>query len=66
MKVKVRRLLSVEAATGRLDLLARRNGITNPRYDESEADSMTEFDALEWICLCAQRKALMERGKDRG
>jgi len=61
MEVTMRRVVSVEDATAKLNGLARRNGITNPRYDESEADSMPEFDALEWTCLCSQRVALQKR-----
>ena len=61
MIITRRGVVSVEDATAKLDALARRCGITYPRYEESEADSMSEFDALEWICLCSQRIALQER-----
>jgi len=61
MIITRRRVVSVEDATTKLDALARRHGIENPRYDESEADSMSEFDALKWISLCAQRNALQQR-----
>jgi hypothetical protein len=56
-----RRVISAEEATAKLDALARRHGITNPFYDESEADSMPEFDALKWTSLCSQRVALQQR-----
>ena len=58
MIVTRRGVVSVEDATAKLDVLALRCGIEDPRYEESEADSMSEFDALEWICLCSQRVAL--------
>jgi hypothetical protein len=61
MIITRRGVVSVEDATAKLDALARRCGIANPRYEESEADSMSEFDALEWICLCSQRVALQQR-----
>jgi hypothetical protein len=61
MIVTRRGVVSVKDATAKLDALAGRCGIANPRYEESEADSMSEFDALEWICLCSQRIALQER-----
>lgn len=61
MEVTMRRVVSVEDATAKLDVLATRCGIASPRYEESEADSMSEFDALEWICLCSQRVALQKR-----
>jgi hypothetical protein len=64
MIVTRRGVVSVEDATAKLDALARRCGITAPRYDEAEADSMSEFDALEWICLCSQRVALQQREKE--
>jgi hypothetical protein len=54
----------VEDATAKLDALARRCGIRNPRYEESEADSLSEFDALKWISLCSQRVALQQREKE--
>ena len=57
MIVTRRGVVSVEDATAKLDALARRCGITNPRYEESEA----EFDALKWISLCSQRIALQQR-----
>jgi len=63
MKITRRSVVSVEDATAKLDALARRCGIESPRYDESEADSMTEFDALKWISLCSQRNALEKRKK---
>lgn len=66
MIITRRRVVSVEDATAKLDALARRCGITDPRYIESEADSMTEFDALEWICLCSQRSALQKRESETG
>ena len=61
MIVTRRRVVSVEDATAKLDILARRCGIVNPRYEESEADSMSEFDALKWTSLCSQRIALLQR-----
>lgn len=61
MIITRRRVVTVEDATAKLDILARRYGIANPRYEESEADSMSEFDALKWISLCSQRIALQER-----
>jgi hypothetical protein len=60
-----RRVVSVEDATAKLDALARRCHITNPRYEESEADSLSEFDALKWISLCSQRAALLQRESER-
>jgi hypothetical protein len=64
MIVTKREVMSVEDATAKLDALARRWGIDSPRYEESEADSLSEFDALEWICLCSQRVALQQREKE--
>jgi hypothetical protein len=61
MIVTRRRVISVEDATAKLDALARRYGIVNPCYEESEADSMSEFDALKWTSLCSQRIALQQR-----
>jgi phosphoketolase len=61
MKITKRRVLSVEDATARLDALARPYGISAPCYEESEADSMSEFDALKWTSLCSQRIALQQR-----
>ena len=61
MTVTMRRVVSVEDVTDKLDILARRCGIVNPRYEESEAESMSEFDALEWTSLCFQRSALKQR-----
>jgi phosphoketolase len=61
MKLTKRRVVSVEEVTAKLDALARRNGITSPCYEESEADSMSEFDALKWTSLCSQRIALQQR-----
>lgn len=61
MIVTKRRVVSVEDATAKLDILARRCDIANPRYEESEADSMSEFDALKWTSLCSQRIALLQR-----
>ena len=61
MIITRRGVVSVEDATAKLDALVRRCRIENPRYEESEADSMSEFDALEWICLCSQRIALQQR-----
>jgi hypothetical protein len=61
MMITKRRVVSVEDATAKLDELARRNGIVSPRYEESEADSMSEFDALKWTSLCSQRVALQGR-----
>jgi hypothetical protein len=61
MKITKRRVVSVEDATAKLDAIARRNDIACPRYEESEADSMSEFDALKWTSLCAQREALKQR-----
>ena len=63
MKITRRCVASVEDATAKLDAIARRWGIESPRYVESEADSMTEFDALKWISLCSQRNALKMREK---
>ena len=61
MIVTRRRVVSVEDATAKLDILARRCGIADPRYEESEAESMSEFDALKWTSLCSQRIALQQR-----
>jgi hypothetical protein len=61
MKITKRRVVSVEDATAKLDAIARRCNIECPRYEESEADSMSEFDALKWTSLCAQRAALIQR-----
>jgi hypothetical protein len=61
MIIAKRRVVSVKDVTAQLDALAHSCSIANPRYDESESDSMSEFDALEWICLCSQRLALLKR-----
>ena len=60
MIVTRRRVVSVEDATAKLNALARRCGIVNPRYEESESDSMSEFDALKWTSLCSQRITLQQ------
>lgn len=61
MIITRRRVVSVDDATTKLNAIARRYDIANPRYEESEADSMSEFDALKWISLCEQRIALQQR-----
>ncbi len=61
MIVTRRRVNSVEEATAKLEALARRYGITNPCYNESESGLMSEFDALKWTSLCSQRTALLQR-----
>ncbi len=61
MKITQRRVLSVEDATAKLDVLARRYGIASPQYDDIESDSMSEFDALTWTSLCSQRTVLQRR-----
>jgi hypothetical protein len=54
-------VVSVEDATAKLDALASRCGIAHPCYQESESDSMSEFDTLQWTSLCSQRIALQQR-----
>jgi hypothetical protein len=58
-----RSVKTVRDAENRLNAIALRCGITTPVYEDSEADTLSEFDALAWICLCAQRKVLMKRTK---
>jgi hypothetical protein len=65
MIVTKRRVVSVEDATVKLGAIARRYDIVSPLYEESEADSMSEFDALKWTSLCAQRVALKQREKEK-
>ena len=64
MKITKRSVVSVEGATARLDVLAHRYEIVSPRYDEAESDQMSEFDALKWTSLCAQRAALKQRERE--
>jgi hypothetical protein len=67
MDIERRRMISVEFATDALNRLARKYAIPWPKYEPRESDCMTEFDALDWTCLCAQRNALVEREeKQRG
>lgn len=61
MIITKRIVVSVDEVTAKLDALARHNRVARHCYDESAADSMSEFDALKWTSLCAQRRALLER-----
>jgi hypothetical protein len=61
MIITKRRVVSVDDVTAKLDALARRNHVAARCYEESAADSMSEFDALKWTSLCSQRRALLER-----
>ena len=61
MNITKSRMVSVEQVTAKLDAIASRCHVAAHCYDESAADSMTEFDALKWASLCAQRRALIER-----
>lgn len=61
MEITKRSVVSVADATARLNVLANRYGIESPQYDEFESGHMSEFDALKWTSLCAQRAALMQR-----
>lgn len=56
-----RRLVSVDEVTKRLDALARENHLADHCYEESASESLSEFDAIKWNSLCAQRRALIER-----
>lgn len=64
MIITKRIVVSVEEVTAKLDALARHNRVAGHCYDESAADSMSEFDALKWTSLCAQRRALLERERE--
>ena len=61
MNITKSRMVSVEQVTAKLDAIASHCHVAVHCYDESAADSMTEFDALKWTSLCAQRRALIER-----
>jgi hypothetical protein len=61
MKITKRRVNTVSEVTAEMDALAREASVTDHCYDESAADHMTEFDALRWHTLCAQRRALLAR-----
>jgi hypothetical protein len=64
MKVftKTNRIITSGQALAALDELARENNIVGQHcYDEAAARSLSEFDAMQWRTLCAQRKALIER-----
>ena len=60
MKVvmRTRRIVSTEQADAALSELARACDVDGPCYDESAAESMSEFDAMKWTTLCSQRNAL--------
>jgi hypothetical protein len=62
--IKTRNLGSVDDLTAELNMLARAYGIQGYSYDESAAQVMSEFDALRWVTLCAQRVALRHREYD--
>jgi len=64
MNITKRIVVSVEEVTAKLDALARHNRVPGHCYDESAAESMSEFDALKWTALCAQRHALLERERE--
>jgi len=57
----IRRIESSEKATDALDEMARENNIVDYCYDESIARLLSEFDAMRWTTLCAQRTALLMR-----
>lgn len=62
MAMVKRRVVSVEQVTDMLDKLAEQYQLTNHCYDESAAESITsDFDALTWRSLCAQRAAIHQR-----
>jgi hypothetical protein len=63
-----RRIESTEQANEALDELARvyHVHVEGNCYDESAARSMSEFDALKWTTLCAQRNALQKREYEDG
>lgn len=65
MKITRRIIGSAEEATAQLDRLATETGIAQHCYAESAADSMSEFDAIKWTALCAQRRVLLEREKSK-
>jgi hypothetical protein len=66
MKITKRRVNSVSEVTAKMDALAREAALVDHCYDESAAESMTEFDALRWKTLCSQRKALLSREEAQG
>ena len=47
MIITKRIVVSVDEVTAKLDALARHNRVARHCYDESAADSMSEFDALK-------------------
>jgi hypothetical protein len=59
--IKTRRIETAEQATHELDLLARENNLVKHLYDESAAFALSEFDAMKWETLCAQRAMLLAR-----
>jgi hypothetical protein len=61
MKLTKRRAVSVDEVMAKLGALARRYQIAGQAYDESASELMSEFDALKWVSLCAQRDALHQR-----
>lgn len=61
MKITKRRVNTVSEVTAKMDALAREASVTDHCYAESAAAGMTEFDALRWRTLCAQRRALQAR-----
>ncbi|HVC47486.1 MAG TPA: hypothetical protein VND90_09600 [Terracidiphilus sp.] len=56
-----RKLLSNEEVLERLGTLARRYRIEKPRYEDYEADQMSDFDAQKWISLCDHLRAARRR-----
>jgi len=56
-----RRVVSVAEVTAELEALARRYHIPAYCFDEAASEAMSEFDALAWGTLCAQRVALRQR-----
>ncbi|HEV2646372.1 MAG TPA: hypothetical protein VGU46_08430 [Acidobacteriaceae bacterium] len=61
MKITKRRVNTVSEVTAEMDALAHAASVTDHCYDESAAAHMTEFDALRWRTLCAQRRTLQAR-----
>lgn len=63
MKVfmKTHKVISSAQASSALDQLARENSITDHNYDPAIAQQLSEFDAMKWTTLCAQRSILLER-----
>lgn len=63
MKVfmKTHKVISSAQASAALNKLAREHGIAGHNYDPAIAHQLSEFDAMKWTTLCAQRSILLER-----